>query len=328
MVRIALDAMGGDFAPQQTVLGAFDASARGVDVVLVGDEGLLRTELEKAGLDLPIVHAPDVIDMSDDPAAAIREKKGASVSVAARLVSEGAADGMVSAGSTGAAMAAAAIVIGRIPGVSRPAIATIFPLGTPTVVLDAGANIDVKASHLAQFAVMGSVVAEVYLGVAEPTVGLLNIGEEEGKGRDLEREAYKVLSGQAAIRFVGNVEGRDLGRGKADVIVTDGFTGNVLLKTAEGSVRAVARVILEAISADTDPEVQTAAQVILPRLMALRERFDPEAYGGAHLVGVKGTVVIAHGSSSRVAIANALAMAAEGAERGLVARIEAGLSGG
>jgi glycerol-3-phosphate acyltransferase PlsX len=328
MVRIALDAMGGDFAPQQTVLGAIDASGRGVDVVLVGDEGPLRAELEKSGFDLPIVHAPDVIDMTDDPAVAIREKKGASVSVAARLVSEGKADGMVSAGSTGAAMAAAAIVIGRIPGVSRPAIATIFPLGTPTVVLDAGANIDVKASHLAQFAVMGSVVAEVYLGVAEPTVGLLNIGEEEGKGRELEREAHKVLSGQVAIRFVGNVEGRDLGRGKADVIVTDGFTGNVLLKTAEGSVRAVARVILEAISEDTDPEVQTAAQVILPRLMALRQRFDPEAYGGAHLVGVKGTVVIAHGSSSRVAIANALAMAAEGAERGLVARIEAGLSGG
>jgi glycerol-3-phosphate acyltransferase PlsX len=328
MVRIALDAMGGDFAPQQTVLGAIDASGRGVDVVLVGDEGPLRAELEKSGFDLPIVHAPDVIDMTDDPAVAIREKKGASVSVAARLVGEGKADGMVSAGSTGAAMAAAAIVIGRIPGVSRPAIATIFPLGTPTVVLDAGANIDVKASHLAQFAVMGSVVAEVYLGVAEPTVGLLNIGEEEGKGRELEREAYKVLSGQVAIRFVGNVEGRDLGRGKADVIVTDGFTGNVLLKTAEGSVRAVARVILEAISEDTDPEVQTAAQVILPRLMALRQRFDPEAYGGAHLVGVKGTVVIAHGSSSRVAIANALAMAAEGAERGLVARIEAGLSGG
>jgi glycerol-3-phosphate acyltransferase PlsX len=328
MVRIALDAMGGDFAPQQTVLGAIDASGRGVDVVLVGDEGPLRAELEKSGFDLPIVHAPDVIDMTDDPAVAIREKKGASVSVAARLVSEGKADGMVSAGSTGAAMAAAAIVIGRIPGVSRPAIATIFPLGTPTVVLDAGANIDVKASHLAQFAVMGSVVAEVYLGVAEPTVGLLNIGEEEGKGRELEREAHKVLSGQVAVRFVGNVEGRDLGRGKADVIVTDGFTGNVLLKTAEGSVRAVARVILEAISEDTDPEVQTAAQVILPRLMALRQRFDPEAYGGAHLVGVKGTVVIAHGSSSRVAIANALAMAAEGAERGLVARIEAGLSGG
>jgi glycerol-3-phosphate acyltransferase PlsX len=193
-------------------------------------------------------------------------------------------------------------------------------------VLDAGANLDVKPEHLAQFAVMGSVIAQVYLGVDEPTVGLLNIGEEAGKGRDLEKATFTLMSKQA-IRFVGNVEGRDLGRGKADVIVTDGFTGNVLLKTAEGTARAVGRVILEAIAADEDPDVQAASQVILPRLMSLRDRFDPEAYGGAHLVGVKGTVVIAHGSSSRVAIANALAMAAEGAERGLVTRIEAGLRG-
>jgi glycerol-3-phosphate acyltransferase PlsX len=327
VARIALDAMGGDFAPQQTVLGAIDAVARGVDVVLVGDEEPIRAELEKAeGPDLPVVHAPEVIGMSEDPAAAIREKKGSSISVAARLVRDGEAEGMVSAGSTGAAMAAAAIVIGRVAGVSRPAIATIFPLGTPTVVLDAGANLDVKPEHLAQFAVMGSVIAQVYLGVDEPTVGLLNIGEEAGKGRDLEKATFTLMSKQA-IRFVGNVEGRDLGRGKADVIVTDGFTGNVLLKTAEGTARAVGRVILEAIAADEDPDVQAASQVILPRLMSLRDRFDPEAYGGAHLVGVKGTVVIAHGSSSRVAIANALAMAAEGAERGLVTRIEAGLRG-
>jgi glycerol-3-phosphate acyltransferase PlsX len=319
--------MGGDFAPQQTVLGAIDAVARGVDVVLVGDEEPIRAELEKAeGPDLPVVHAPEVIGMSEDPAAAIREKKGSSISVAARLVRDGEAEGMVSAGSTGAAMAAAAIVIGRVAGVSRPAIATIFPLGTPTVVLDAGANLDVKPEHLAQFAVMGSVIAQVYLGVDEPTVGLLNIGEEAGKGRDLEKATFTLMSKQA-IRFVGNVEGRDLGRGKADVIVTDGFTGNVLLKTAEGTARAVGRVILEAIAADEDPDVQAASQVILPRLMSLRDRFDPEAYGGAHLVGVRGTVVIAHGSSSRVAIANALAMAAEGAERGLVTRIEAGLRG-
>jgi glycerol-3-phosphate acyltransferase PlsX len=319
--------MGGDFAPQQTVLGAIDAVSRGVDVVLVGDEEPIRAELEKVGgPDLLVVHAPEVIGMSEDPAAAIREKKRSSISVAAGLVRDGEAAGMVSAGSTGAAMAAAAIVIGRVAGVSRPAIAMIFPLGTPTVVLDAGANIDVKPEHLAQFAVMGSVIAQVYLDVDEPTVGLLNIGEEAGKGRDLEKATFRLMSEQA-IRFVGNVEGRDLGRGKADVIVTDGFTGNVLLKTAEGTARAVGRVILEAIAADEDPDVQAASRVILPRLMSLRERFDPEAYGGAHLVGVKGTVVIAHGSSSRVAIANALAMAAEGAERGLVTRIEAGLRG-
>jgi len=327
VARIALDAMGGDHAPRQTVLGALDAAARGIDVVLVGDERLLDAELAEAGAILPVVHAAESIGMGEDPAAAARAKRQSSVAVAARLVAEGEADGMVSAGSTGAAMAAAAIVIGRITGVSRPAIATIFPLGIPTVVLDAGANIDVKPEHLVQFAIMGAVVAQVYLDRPEPTVGLLNIGEEKGKGRDLEREAHDLIALRADIRFVGNVEGRDLGKGTADVIVTDGFTGNVLLKTAEGTARAVGRVILESLADDQDPSVQEASAVLLPRLMSLRARFDPEAYGGAHLVGVRGTVVIAHGSSSRVAIANALGLASEGAERGLVRRIEAGLGG-
>jgi glycerol-3-phosphate acyltransferase PlsX len=326
MARIALDAMGGDFAPKETVLGALDAAGRGVDVILVGDEPTLVRALAEAGGSLPIVHAPETIGMADDPATAIREKKGASVTVCARLVAEGEAAGMVSAGSTGAAMAAAAIIIGRIKGVSRPAIATIFPIGSPTVVLDAGANVEVKAEHLVQFAVMGSVMAEIYLGRVAPTVGLLNIGEEAGKGRDLEREAHALLR-QKAPRFVGNVEGRDLGRGTADVFVTDGFTGNVLLKTAEGVARVVGRFVLEGIAGATDPAVQEAAAILLPAMMGLRERFDPEAYGGAHLVGVKGTVVIAHGSSTRRAIANALTMAGEGAERGLVGRIEAGLRG-
>ena len=326
MARIALDAMGGDHAPRETVLGALDAVGRGVHVVLVGDEDAIRPLLAETGATLPVVHAPETIGMADDPAAAIREKKGASVTVCARLVAEGEADGMVSAGSTGAAMAAAAIVIGRIPGVSRPAIATIFPLGTPTVVLDAGANVEVKPEHLVQFAVMGSVVAEIYLDRELPTVGLLNIGEEAGKGRDLERAAYPLMK-ERVPRFVGNVEGRDLGRGVADVFVTDGFTGNVLLKTAEGVARVVGRFVLEGLAAETDPAVQEAASLLLPKMMGLRERFDPEAYGGAHLVGVKGTVVIAHGSSTRRAIANALVMAGEGAERGLVARIEAGVRG-
>lgn len=326
MARIALDAMGGDFAPQQTVLGALDAAARGVDVVLVGDEPVLVEHLAEAGAHLPIVHAPETIGMGDDPAAAIREKKGASVTVAARLVAEGEADGTVSAGSTGAAMAAAAIVIGRVKGASRPAIATIFPVGSPTVVLDAGANTEVKAEHLVQFAVMGSVFAQIYLDRPAPTIGLLNIGEEAGKGRDLEKEAHALLTARVP-GFVGNVEGRDLGRGTADVFVTDGFTGNVLLKTAEGVARVVGRFVLEGLAGEQDPAVQEAIGVVLPKMMTLRERFDPEAYGGAHLLGVRGTVVIAHGSSSRRAIANALVMAAEGAERGLVARIEAGLGG-
>jgi glycerol-3-phosphate acyltransferase PlsX len=326
MARIALDAMGGDHAPRETVLGALDAAARGVEVVLVGDEAAITPLVVRSGSTVEVVHAPDTIEMGDDPATAIREKKGASVTVCARLVAEGRADGMVSAGSTGAAMAAAAIVIGRIPGVTRPAIATIFPLGSPTVVLDAGANVEVKPEQLTQFAVMGAVVAEIYLGREAPSVGLLNIGEEAGKGRDLERAAYGLMKEKVA-RFVGNVEGRDLGRGVADVFVTDGFTGNVLLKTAEGVARVVGRFVLEGLAAETDPAVQEAAAVILPKMMGLRERFDPEAYGGAHLVGVKGTVVIAHGSSTRRAIANALVMAGEGAERGLVARIEAGVRG-
>ena len=327
MARIALDAMGGDYAPQQTVLGALDAVARGIEVVLVGDRDRLDAELAEAGAALPVVHASESIGMGEDAAAAVRGKKQSSVAIAARLVADGEADGMVSAGSTGAALAAAAIVIGRVAGVSRPAIATIFPLGTPTVVLDAGANIDVKAEHLVQFAVMGSVVAEVYLDRAEPTVGLLNIGEEKGKGRGLEKEAHDALAAHAGIRFVGNVEGRDLGKGTADVIVTDGFTGNVLLKTAEGTARAAGRLILESLAEEADPALQEASMALMTRLMGLRERFDPEAYGGAHLVGVNGTVVIAHGSSSRVAIANALGLASEGAERGLVGRIQAGLGG-
>lgn len=326
MARIALDAMGGDHAPRQTVLGAIDAAERGVDVVLVGDEEILRSELAEQGADLPIVHAPEVIGMGEDPAAAIRTKKGASVTVSAALVASGDADGMVSAGSTGAALAAAAFVIGRVKGVARPAIAAIFPIGSPTVVLDAGANIDVKPEHLAQFAVMGRVVAQIYLGIDDPKVGLLNIGEEDEKGRDLEKDAFKLMK-DLPLRFVGNVEGRELGTGAADVVVTDGFTGNVLLKTAEGTSRAVGRFVLGSLAEAQDPAIQEAAQVVLPHLFVLREKFNPEAYGGAHLVGAKGTVVIAHGSSSRVAVANALALASEGAERGLVERIEAGLGG-
>jgi glycerol-3-phosphate acyltransferase PlsX len=324
--RIALDAMGGDHAPRQAVLGALDAAATGVETVLVGDAEVLASELAAAGADLPIVHAPEVVEMGDDPAAAIRSKKGASVTVAARLVADGEAGGMVSAGSTGAALAAAAIVIGRISGVTRPAIATLFPMGSPAVVLDAGANTEVQAPALAEFGVMGSALAQVYLGIDEPKVGLLNIGEEPGKGRPLEKEAHRLLS-ERPIRFVGNVEGRDLGTGKADVFVTDGFTGNIALKVAEGTARSVAAVVLEALAADEDPSFQEAAGMVIPKLLAVRERFDPESHGGAHLVGVKGTVVIGHGSSSRVAIANALRVAAEGATRDLPGTIEAGCDG-
>ncbi|MCU0281076.1 MAG: phosphate acyltransferase PlsX [Acidimicrobiia bacterium] len=321
MTRIALDAMGGDLAPQETVRGAVDAAASGVDVVLVGDEARLRPLLQECEADLPVVHAPEEIGMGDDVASAIRDKRRSSMSVAARLVAEGEAAGMVSAGSTGAAVAAGAILIGRLPGVSRPALAAVFPVGHPTVVLDIGANLEVRPENLVQFAVMGRVLAQIYLGLADPGVGLLNVGEEEGKGRPLEKEAHALLAA-APVRFAGNVEGRDLGRGKADVFVTDGFTGNVLLKVAEGMAAAMGRLLLAALGED-DP-----ALAVLPRLEGIRERFDPDAHGGAHLVGTRGTVVVAHGSSSRRGVAGALRLAAEGADQHLVDRIAAGLGRG
>lgn len=315
--------MGGDHGPPELVAGAVAAASNGVDVVLVGEEALLRAELARHGADLPIVHAPEVIAMDDDPARALREKPSSSVAVAARLVRQGQAAGFVSAGSTGAALAAAAVIIGRLPGVARPCIASIWPTPpTPTVVLDSGANPDVKPLHLLQFAQMGAVAAEVFLGMVEPRVGLLSNGEERGKGRDLEREAHELLAG-SLLNFVGNVEGRDVGTDRADVIVTDGFTGNVFLKAVEGTARMVAALIAEAVSTLT-PAVQ---EEVIPALLRLRERLDPETYGGAHLLGVGGVVVIAHGSSTQRSIVNALSMAGDAATRDLVGRVTERIGG-
>jgi glycerol-3-phosphate acyltransferase PlsX len=322
LARIALDAMGGDKAPVETVAGAVDAAGRGVDVILVGRAEVIEPELAKHGSTLPVVDAPEVIGMGEDAARGLREKPGASINVAARLVEEGEAVGLVSAGSTGAAMAAAAIHIGRLKGVSRPSIASIFPTpGSPTLVLDSGANPDVKAETLVQFAIMGAVAAEVLLGAEDPRVGLLSIGEEKGKGRDLEREAYGLLE-EAPIRFVGNVEGRDVAADKADVIVTDGFSGNIFLKTMEGASQVIMHYALEAISALE----QSVQESVLPALGEVRRKLDYETYGGAHLLGVKGAVVIAHGASSRVAIANALVMASDAAAQDLPGRMAARLS--
>jgi glycerol-3-phosphate acyltransferase PlsX len=320
MARVVVDAMGGDHAPVEIVRGAIDAAAQGVDVVLVGDRSQIAPVLDRFDADIPVVHADEVIEMSENPARAVREKKNSSIMVAARLVKEGEAEGVVSAGSTGAALAAAAFVIGRLKGVSRPAIASVFP--TREVVLDVGANLDVRPINLAQFGVMGSAVAKVFLDIEEPGVGLLNIGEEAGKGRDLEKEAYVLLADSEGINFVGNIEGRDLGRGTADVFVTDGFTGNVLLKTGEGTSRAMFRFLLEAMQAE---KYQAALAELMPAFMELRQMIDPETIGGAHLVGTKGVVVIAHGASSHRAIANAVVMADEGAEHGLVDLIADGI---
>ena len=309
--------MGGDLAPSETVAGAVEAARRGVDVVLVGRHDSLEIELSKLGTRLPIVDAADVVGMGDDPGRALREKPEASINVAARLVAEGSADGFVSAGSTGAAMAAAAILIGRIKGVSRPAIATIFPTPvTPTLVLDSGANPDVKPEQLAQFGIMGSVAVQALFGVEDPRVGLLSIGEEKGKGRDLERAAYDLLDA-GPTNFVGNLEGRDIATDKADVIVTDGFTGNVFLKTTEGTSKLVTQYLLEALS-KLSPDIQ---EQVFPVIAAVEEMLDYETYGGAQLLGVKSVAVIAHGSSSRVAISNALALARDSAEGDLPGRL-------
>ena len=322
MARIALDAMGGDNAPTETVAGAVEASRQGVDVVLVGDTDVLTAELDNHDTRLPIVDAPDVIGMGDDPSRALREKPQSSVVVAARLVSEGTSEGFSSAGSTGAAMAAAAIIMGRIKGVSRPPIASIWPTpGSPTLVLDAGANPEVKPEQLAQFAIMGSVAASALLSVETPRVGLLSNGEEKGKGRDLETSAYDLLE-SGPTQFVGNVEGRDLATDKADVIVTDGFTGNVFLKTVEGTATIVSRYVREEVG-KLPPEVQ---QAVMPALKTVSDRLDYESYGGAFLLGVKGLALIAHGASSRVAIRNALLMARDGAEADLPGRIAEELS--
>jgi glycerol-3-phosphate acyltransferase PlsX len=321
MATIAIDAMGGDNAPAEIVFGGIDAAKRGHDIVLVGDHAQIEPILAEEGVALPIVHATETIAMSDDPAKAIREKRDASISVAARLVSSGEADALVSAGSTGAAMAAAVFMIGRLPGVARPAIASYIPSGS--VVLDMGANLSCRPEDLAQFAVMGAALAKTHSELDKPTVGLLNIGEEAGKGRTLEREAYELLAAIPSIDFVGNVEGTDLARAKAAVIVCDGYTGNILLKTAEGTARLVMGIFLEAVSV---PEYAEALQTLAPALAGMREKLNPERAGGAHLLGVNGVVVITHGSSTRLSVSTAVDTAAEAAQGGLPSLIAAGLA--
>jgi phosphate acyltransferase len=323
LARIALDAMGGDHAPSETVAGAVDAARRGVDVLLVGSEDLLQDELAKHHADLPVRDASDVIAMGDDPARALREKPEASIAVCAKLVASGDAGGFVSAGSTGAAMAAAAIIIGRIRGVARPAIASIIPTpGTPTLLLDSGANPEVKAEQLAQFAVMGAVAAKALLDADPPRVGLLSIGEEKGKGRALERAAYDLIE-SGPVEFVGNIEGRDIATNKVDVIVTDGFTGNVFLKATEGTASLMASYVVDAVSALPD-DVRAS---VSPLLSQVREKMDWETYGAAQLLGVRGAALIAHGSSSRRAIANALIMARDSVDKDLPGQIERALEG-
>ena len=321
MARIALDIMGTDRGPAEIVAGALMAAEVGHEVVLIGRREVVEPELAAAGADLEVVDAREVVEMHDDPAKAVRYKPASSVLTAARLVASGKADAMVSAGSTGAAMAAASIVIGRIKGVLRPAIATPIPrLDNPVLLLDAGANLEVRPVHLVQFGVMGSLLAEIVYGIERPRVGLLNIGTEPSKGRDVERSAFRLLE-EAPVNFVGNLEGSDITRDAADVFVTDGFTGNVALKTIEAAAGLVVRLVDRAFAHLPDG----ALPHIAGPMSQIHEKTNPEQYGGAHLVGTSAGVVICHGSSSRFAIFNAIRLATEGVKGGLVERLEYGL---
>jgi glycerol-3-phosphate acyltransferase PlsX len=326
MVTIAVDAMGGDHAPKSEVSGVIEAVRQyDVRVKLVGREDLVAAELECYSgwkrLPIEIVHASEHITMEDSAAKAVRGKKDSSIRVAARLVRDGAAAGVVSAGNTGAVMATAKMVQGVVPGVERPGLATALPTmtGRPVIVLDVGANVDCTAKMLAQFAVMGEIYSRAIMHAASPRVGLLSIGEEEHKGNELTKEATPLLK-SLPIQFVGNVEGRDIFRGTVDVVVCDGFVGNVLLKTSEGVAEMIKTLLKESLSSTL--AAKTGALLASGAFQTLKKRIDYSEYGGAPLLGVKGVCIICHGSSNGNAIKNAVRVAAEYAEAGVNARIE------
>ncbi len=312
MPRVAVDALGGDKAPTEVVLGALDAAADGIEVTLYGPAGL-----DTHGL--PLVVAPDRIEMADKPAEAVRAKPDSSLVAAVRAVGVGEADAVVSAGNTGAMLAAGLLHLRRIPGVMRPAIAVPIPAREGvSVLLDAGANADARAEHLLQFGHMGSIFSEELLGVASPKVQLLSIGEEDEKGNALTLDAHALLRG-SGLNFHGNLESRELLRGDADVVVTDGFTGNVALKLLEGTIKDLLDALRSEIGSTTTGKL--GGLLIRPAARRLRTRFDPDTYGGAYLLGLRGLAVIAHGSSGRRAVANAIRLAARGVDHRVVDRL-------
>jgi len=314
MLPIAVDALGGDKAPDEIIAGAREAVAAGIDVILVGPRGLAGCE----GFEL--IEASEVIEMHEDAASSVRNKKDSTLVRAAEAVRDGKASAMISAGNTGATMASALLRMGRIAGVKRPAIATPIPAPgtTPTVLLDAGANAEVEPEWLVQFGLMGSVYADARFGVKNPRVGLLSIGEEPGKGDTLRKQAYELFSNAKNLNFIGNVEGRDIMTDKVDVVVTDGFTGNVALKTLEGTMRGAVKALFAAISA---PEYKEHADGIMPALLSLYSTFDPDTYGGAILLGVDGVCIISHGSSGSRAMLNGIKVAKEMVEVDMVGKI-------
>ncbi len=323
-MRIAVDAMGGDFAPREIIRGA-EAAARewGFEVVLVGDEEAIAEHIDSASR-LPVVHAPQVVQMDESPVTAVKRKPDSSVVKAVELVRDGRADAAVSAGHTGAIFAASLLRLGRIRGVERPALVSVIPNEKgQTVLLDIGANVDCKPEHLLKFGIMGSLYAGKVLGVSNPRVGLLSIGEESSKGNEQTLTVFPLFK-RAPFDFVGNVEGGDLFGGRVDVVVCDGFVGNIALKTGEGVVRTLEKAVKQ--EAATNWVSKVCALPTVYMLRNVRKRFDYTEYGGAPLLGVNGVVVVSHGRSNAKAVKNAIRVAGEAVRTNLVGTIADGIA--
>ncbi|HET6453718.1 MAG TPA: phosphate acyltransferase PlsX [Armatimonadota bacterium] len=317
-MRIAVDAMGGDFAPVEIVKGAVEAAEKdGIDIVLVGDRDQIKAELAKhPAAAVEIMHASEIVQMDEHPANAIRRKPDSSIVVAAGMVVSGEADAIVSAGNTGAAMAVATLKLGRIPGIARPAIASFLPTNKgKAVLLDGGANVDCSVDNLLQFAVMGREYAERVLKLNNPRIGLLSIGEEPSKGNELTKAAHAQLA-QSDLHFVGNIDGKDVFRGAADVIICDGFAGNLVLKIAEAIAEFLQSNLKEEIN--KNPVYKLGVLILSPALKRAKNRLDYAEYGGAPLLGVNGVCIISHGRSDARAIRNAIKAAASAVENNVV----------
>lgn len=324
-MRLAVDAMGGDNAPKEIVLGAMKAIGiyNDIHILLVGDEKKIREHLTNEER-IEILHTEEVILGTDEPVRAVRRKKTASMVLAAQQVAEGHADACISAGNTGALMAAGLFVVGRIEGIERPALAPTLPTvgGEGFLLLDVGANADAKPEHLVQYAIMGSIYSEKARGIANPRIGLLNIGTEEKKGNELVRNTFELLK-DADINFIGNVESRDLLDGAADVVVADGFTGNMVLKTIEGTAMSVFKMLKTALTSSLKSKL--AAAVLKPDLAVLKNKMDYTEYGGAGLFGLKAPVIKAHGSSDANAVFNSIRQAREMVEKDVSGTIKAAI---